>query len=103
MSSGTTNKVLIDLVARMEAQSSRINVSELFRYDRNGVRAAIAALQDETAEVLAVWRLNKRYLKSRPAIEAIRHEFLDVAAVAMLAYQETFNETSSEFSSLTDD
>ena len=82
-----------ELTQRMADQANRIPEG-LFAFNRNGLRMAIAAIEDETNELYDEWRNHKRHLGN--GITAIRHELLDVAAVAMQAYEETFNEASSE-------
>ena len=73
------------LAARMDEQNEHMG-APLFTFDRNGLRLAIAAIEDETAELYEEWSHNKRHLDN--GILGIKHELLDVAAVAMLAYIE---------------
>jgi NTP pyrophosphatase (non-canonical NTP hydrolase) len=78
---------LKELSERMADQESRCP-AHIFKFDRNGLRLAIASMEDETQEVYDEWRMHKRHLGN--AVTEIRSELLDVAAVAMLAYEETF-------------
>ena len=82
------NDSLGRLLERMHDQANRCPQS-LFAFNRNGVRMAIAAIEDETRELYDEWQENKHVLDDC-ARGAIRHELLDIAAVAMLAYEETF-------------
>ena len=75
------------LITRMQDQANRCPPS-LFAFNRNGLRMAIAAIEDETRELHAEWHQHKRDLPA--GVNAIRHELLDIAAVAMLAFKETF-------------
>jgi hypothetical protein len=61
----------------------------IFSYDRNGLRLAIASIEDETEELYNEWRMHKRHLGN--AVHEIRHELLDIAMCAMLAYIRTFD------------
>lgn len=79
----TINLALAALRMRMDEQSARMT-PPLFTFDRNGLRLAIAALEDETNELYEEWRGNKRHLGN--AHKEIKHELLDVAAVAMITY-----------------
>lgn len=56
-------------------------------FTRNGLRLALAAIEDEYLELYTEWKENKRDLG--PARDKIRHEMLDVAACAMVAFMET--------------
>jgi hypothetical protein len=79
-----------DLGDRMADQYARLTGSPSaadFTYDRNGVRLGIAALEDELRELYDEWAANKRYLRKPDVADRIRHEVLDVAAVAMLIYR----------------
>jgi hypothetical protein len=76
------------LLDRMHDQANRMPQS-LFAFNRNGLRMAIAAIEDETRELHDEWQANKHVLDDCTR-GAIRHELLDIAAVAMLAYEETF-------------
>lgn len=78
---------LSTLAVRMHNVANRVP-QELFAYNRNGLRMAIAALEDEMDELYEEWRLHKRALGN--CVNEVRHELLDIAAVAMLAYEETF-------------
>lgn len=60
-----------------------------FTFDRNGLRLAIAAIEDETGELYDEWNHNKHHLGN--ALHEIRHELLDIAAVAMATYARTFD------------
>ncbi len=60
----------------------------LFAYNRHGVRAAIAAIEDETQELWTAWNDTKRHMGN--GIAEIRHELLDIAADAMVCYLESF-------------
>lgn len=62
---------------------------DLFAFDRNGLRMAIAAIEDETNELYDEWQHHKRQLGN--GVESIRWELLDIAAVAMIAYERTFD------------
>jgi hypothetical protein len=77
------------LADRMQEQNSKIDQldHDLFAFNRNGLRAAIAAIEDETTELYDEWRMHKRNLHN--GVVEIRHELLDIAAVAMLAYERT--------------
>lgn len=83
------------LLHRMHDQASRIPPS-LFAYNRNGLRMAIAAIEDETRELHEAWAEHKRVLADGCAVGEIRHELLDIAAVAMLAYEETFRDGDTQ-------
>lgn len=80
---------LDDLRERMRAQDSRIS-DHLFAFNRNGLRLAIAAIEDETSELYDEWRNHKRMLGN--AHKEIQNELLDIAAVAMLTYLETIDQ-----------
>jgi hypothetical protein len=79
---------LDDLAARMADQHARLTANSAgFTYDRNGLRLGIAALQDELMlELWPHWHEHKKRLDTPEAAAGFRHEFLDIAAVAMLAY-----------------
>lgn len=55
---------------------------EGFPFDRNGLRLGIASIEDETGELYDEWAENKRHLGN--AIDQIRTETLQIAAVAMM-------------------
>jgi hypothetical protein len=75
---------------RVELQKSKVAFKpELFSYDRNGLRMAIASIEDETNELYDEWVQHKRHLGN--CIDQVRHELLDIAGVAMLAYERTFD------------
>lgn len=61
---------------------------DLFAFNRNGLRMAIAALEDEIGELYDDWTHNKNHLGN--ALHPIRHELLDIAAVAIIAYGKTY-------------
>lgn len=63
-----------------------------FPFNRNGLRLAIAAIEDETGELYDEWKLHKRTLGN--ARERIQHELLDIAGCALLAYERTFDNGS---------
>jgi hypothetical protein len=91
MNPNLRNLMLHDLRDRIAAQEKRIeDKPELFKFDRNGLRMAIAAIEDETSELYEVWQHNKR--KPGNARDLFRWELLDIAAVAMLAYERTFDD-----------
>jgi hypothetical protein len=73
------NERMADMAEKMGRQ--------LFTYDRNGLRLAIAALEDEIQELWTEWNNNKRYLSNGK--REIQHELLDIAAIAMYAYLES--------------
>lgn len=75
------------LSVRMEEQERAIPEG-LFAYTRNGLRMAIAAIDDEANELYDEWTQHKRALGN--CVSEVRHELLDIAAVAMIAYKETF-------------
>lgn len=54
-----------------------------FSFDRNGLRLAIAAIEDETKELHDYWSIYKRDLSVGQ--EDIRHELLDIAGCTLLA------------------
>lgn len=83
----TIESALEDLDERMHEQDHRMPYG-LFSFDRNGVRMTIAALEDETGELYHEWSHHKNNLGN--ALDSIRHEYLDIAAVAMRGYLETF-------------
>lgn len=58
-----------------------------FTYTRNGIRLAIAAMRDETNELWDEWNKYKRtfHKDDSDRDHHIRHEILDIAAIAMLA------------------
>lgn len=60
-----------------------------FPFDRNGLRLAIASIEDETAELYDEWRMHKRNLGN--ARKEIQHELLDIAGVALYAYLGTLD------------
>jgi hypothetical protein len=79
-----------ELGARMADQHARLTGPPIpadFTYDRNGLRLGIAALQDELRELYDEWAVSKKCLDDPGVAGRIRHEVLDVAAVAMLIYQ----------------
>jgi hypothetical protein len=67
-----------------EIQAKPEVAAGLFAYTRHGVRAAIAAIEDETFELWGAWESTKRHMGS--GIADIQHELLDVAACAMVCY-----------------
>jgi len=76
-----------ELAERVREQHARLTSPPIpadFTYDRNGLRLGIAALEDELTELLDEWRANKKRLDAPGVAERLRHETLDVAAVAML-------------------
>ena len=78
------------LDARMADQHARLTGPPIpvdFTYDRNGLRLGIAALEDELRELYDEWAKNKKYLHAPGVADRIRHELLDIAAVAMLIYR----------------
>jgi hypothetical protein len=81
--------IMSDLTQRMDEQQQRMT-STPFTYDRNGLRLAIAAIEDENQELYDWWAGYKRSLGTPGVIHQIRHELLDIAAVAMLTYEKTF-------------
>jgi hypothetical protein len=86
----TTDQALAELAERMADQHGRLTGPPIpvdFTYDRNGLRLGIAALEDELRELYAEWAANKKSLNEPSAAERLRHEALDVAAVAMLIYR----------------
>lgn len=78
------------LEARMHDQANRIDIPILFRFDRNGMRLGIAAIEDEANELYEEWRDHKNTLGD--AVMQIRHELLDIAAVAMHVLEQTYAE-----------
>lgn len=82
----TLNFALRDLRERVTEQCERMT-DPLFTFDRNGLRLAIAAIEDETKELYDEWRMHKRHLGNAHA--EIQHELLDIAAVAIIAYTQT--------------
>jgi hypothetical protein len=54
-----------------------------FPPDRNGIRAGIAAVEDETREALESWHLGKRHESDPERWNPVRAELLQVAAVAL--------------------
>ena len=81
---------LDSLAARMADQHARLTGPPIpvdFTYDRNGLRLGIAALEDELRELYGEWAANKKRLNEPGVAERLRHEALDVAAVAMVIYR----------------
>jgi hypothetical protein len=79
-------EMLMKLMERMTDQVARFpDIDRWFTYDRNGLRQAIAAIEDETAELYDEWAANKRHLGN--CADEVRHELLDIAAVALLMYE----------------
>jgi hypothetical protein len=76
------------LAVRMAEQAARAGVPDVFTFTRNGLRMSIASIEDETAELYEEWRGSKNHLGN--AVGEIRHELLDIAAVAMHAWEQTF-------------
>lgn len=74
-----------ELWSRIKEMNEK-GVDEFFSFDRNGLRLAIAAIEDETNELYEEWRNHKRMLGN--ARDAIRHELMDIAACAIIAYME---------------
>jgi hypothetical protein len=60
-------------------------IDGLFAYHRNGLRMAIASIEDETWELLDAWRVCKRDLSAGRRV--IQHELLDIAMICMIAYE----------------
>lgn len=83
-----TLTIMRDLRDRIEEQRKRMTDPK-FTFDRNGLRLAIAAIEDETQELWTEWNDNKRHLGN--GVNQIRWELLDIAAVCMLAYERTFD------------
>ena len=83
ISPNTLNLAMADLRERIREQCERMT-DPLFTFDRNGLRLAIAALEDETGELYEEWQHNKRMLGN--ARKEIQHELLDIAAVALITY-----------------
>lgn len=77
---------LAAVAERMMEQQSRFDPA-WFGFNRNGLRLGIAALEDELQELWREWSDNKNHLGN--AVHEIRHEALDVAAVALLIYVES--------------
>jgi hypothetical protein len=80
------NQISLALAAvrlRISDQSERLP-APLFTFDRNGLRLAIAAMEDEIQELWEEWNNNKRHLGN--AHKEIEHELLDIAAVALITY-----------------
>ena len=76
------------LAGRMVTQHEALTANGAdFTYDRNGLRLGIAALEDEVRELYAEWADGKRNLSRPDTVAGIRHEALDIAAVAMLIYR----------------
>jgi hypothetical protein len=81
---------LTELAGRMAHQHARLTGPPLpanFTYDRNGLRLGIAALEDELRELYDEWAAGKKRLDDPGVAAKLRHETLDVAAVAMLIYR----------------
>lgn len=81
---------LADLLVHMHHMDEKMTDPK-FTYDRNGLRLAIAAIEDETGELYDEWRLHKRDLSGAGTHQAIRWELLDIAAIAMHTYARTFD------------
>jgi NTP pyrophosphatase (non-canonical NTP hydrolase) len=77
----TDQENLKALAERINQQSNKF--PQGYPFDRNGLRLAIAAIEDETGELYEEWSHNKRHLGN--AHTNIRYELLDIAAVCMLA------------------
>lgn len=79
--------------ANMMQLYERLNVQDEhfpqgYPYDRNNLRAAIAAIEDETEELKDEWKRYKRVIGIKDDHEMhhhIRHELLDIAGIVMLA------------------
>jgi NTP pyrophosphatase (non-canonical NTP hydrolase) len=82
----TRYKTLRAVNERMVEQASRADIPDLFSFTRNGLRMSIASIEDETGELYEEWLRNKRNLGN--AVHEIRHELLDIAAVALHAYEQ---------------
>ena len=80
---GCAGLATIDVQKRILAICDRMT-DPLFTFDRNGLRLAIAAIDDENNELYDEWRMNKRMLGN--ARNEIKYELLDIAAVAIIAY-----------------
>jgi hypothetical protein len=80
-----TDNGLDALEERMDQLASKIHPG-LYRFTRNGLRMAIASIEDETAELYDEWTHNKRMLGN--AASGCKTELLDIAAVAMLAWEQ---------------
>ena len=79
-----------DLAARMADQHRRLTAPPIpadYTYDRNGLRLGISGLEDELRELYDEWAANKKQLTAPGVADRIRHEVLDIAAVAMLIYR----------------
>lgn len=63
-------------------------IKDLFAFTRNGLRAGIAAIEDETTEFYRAWEA-WRHNKTHPLlIRNLKSEVLDIAAVAMHIYNQ---------------
>ena len=79
------------LTDRINNITSRPGCNHLYHYDRNGMRLAIAALEDETRELWEAWHDGRirhtDQMSNDPTMTyQIATELLDIAAVAMIAY-----------------
>jgi NTP pyrophosphatase (non-canonical NTP hydrolase) len=82
-------RVIEDLLERIDDIRSRSGYHDgLLGYDRNGLRMAIAAIEDETYELYEAWRAGKRNLGDDDVRKDVRSELLDVAACAVIALAE---------------
>ena len=82
-----------NLKQRIHKQCERMT-DPLFTFDRNGLRLAIAAIEDETNELYDEWQHHKRMPSN--AVNEIRHELLDIAAVALITYTQTMEKNVGE-------
>lgn len=80
--------IISNLVIRIRDMRQRMTDPK-FTFDRNGLRLAIASIDDENNELWEEWNRYKRNLGN--GVEKIRHELLDIAGIAMLAYERTFD------------
>lgn len=81
-------EALLSLASHVREKAVRHpTVMNLFTFDRNGLRLAIASIDDENNELYEEWSANKNTPAN--AREEIQHELLDVAMCAILAYMGT--------------
>lgn len=80
------NLTMNDLRQRIREQSERMT-DPMFTFDRNGLRLAIAAIEDETYELYDEWQHHKRMPEN--ARKEIQHELLDIVAVAIITYAQS--------------
>ena len=83
MGSNATIIALEDHIANKRIHHPEVD--ELFSFSRNGLRLAIASIEDETYELLDAWREHKRNLDQGRI--SLGHELLDIAMICMIAYE----------------